>query len=504
MRGPFGEWIGQEAHRVKSGLSLPSALRHIAATNMACALVALLAGCNTNITGSYPAELTYPARSDRLVLEKPPDEQFYPDQPGTMEQVANKIGVSKEDGGIGGKAINPADAPAEKRQELNVQLRDYFGTPAEPTVTINEALATGILEDLNEDKDTFGVSEFKKENLESLKLDKDSLKEGSQLYRRYCLTCHGVAGDGRGPTGPWVNPHPRDYRQGIFKFLSTDPANLDDRKRKPHRADLHRTLVTGVDGTTMPSFALLLPDQLDNLVSYVIHLSIRGEVEAQVLQSLVPGGPVITDQKEGVELTAVDKLTRYHVKDIVGNWTRSNLAETVVKPALYDSNPDLQKNDDQRRFGPVNETERRESVRNGYLLFTNSTPETDPKPFAGVGACLRCHQDFGRQANFQFDQWGTLVRAANLTLSSYRGGRRPLDLYWRIYCGIGSHMPRTDLKREEADKEGNKVDKPDGKKYWDLVNFVLALPYPEMLPSDVRAKVYPPIIASGETQHASR
>src|SRR5205085_2022380 len=107
-----------------------------------------------------------------------------------------------------------------------------------------------------------------------LKLDRKTLEKGSAIFRKQCLHCHGLPGDGRGPTGPWVNPHPRDFRQGFFKFASTDPAI-----GKPRREDIRRTLLNGIDGTSMPSFHLLPADDLENLISYVIHLSIRGEAE---------------------------------------------------------------------------------------------------------------------------------------------------------------------------------------------------------------------------------
>ena len=47
------------------------------------------------------------------------------------------------------------------------------------------------------------------------------LKDGRNLYMQHCLHCHGVSGDGAGPTAKFLNPRPRDYRQGIFKFKST-------------------------------------------------------------------------------------------------------------------------------------------------------------------------------------------------------------------------------------------------------------------------------------------
>ncbi len=109
-----------------------------------------------------------------------------------------------------------------------------------------------------------------------------------------------------------------------------------------------------------------------------------------------------------------------------------------------------------------------ESIRRGYKLFS------DP---SGSASCIGCHQDYGRQVPFRYDKWGTLVRPMNLTLGVYRGGRRPIDIFWRIKRGIDpSGMPPTGVT--------------DDKDVWDVVNFVQALPYPQMLPEDVRDKIY--------------
>ena len=55
-------------------------------------------------------------------------------------------------------------------------------------------------------------------------------------------------------------------------------------------------------------------------------------------------------------------------------------------------------------------------------------------------------------------------------------GRRPIDMYWRLKVGIiPSNMPKFTGEEEEL---------------WHVVNFLQALPYPQMLPPDVRRKVY--------------
>ena len=69
---------------------------------------------------------------------------------------------------------------------------------------------------------------------------------------------------------------------------------------------------------------------------------------------------------------------------------------------------------------------------------------------------------------YKYDAWGTVVKPVDLTLGTYRGGRRPIDLYWRVHAGInGVTMPAssTNLTPEEI---------------WDLVNFMQVLPYPKM------------------------
>ena len=53
---------------------------------------------------------------------------------------------------------------------------------------------------------------------------------GKQLYRRYCVGCHGAKGDGQGENGVYMEPRPRDFTTGTFKCRSTPTGTLPDRK----------------------------------------------------------------------------------------------------------------------------------------------------------------------------------------------------------------------------------------------------------------------------------
>jgi mono/diheme cytochrome c family protein len=260
-----------------------------------------------------------------------------------------------------------------------------------------------------------------------------------------------LTGSGQGPTGAWVNPHPRDYRRGIFKFTSSkQPSGI----RKPRREDLVRTVTQGVEGTSMPAFGAqsnnkfgVLPEEhIQRLVSYVIHLSLRGEVEFDTMW--YHDTLQVDDQPATPAEFAADRL-----KTLAGFWTKAN--HELIQPGKYNV-----KQDDPQAL--------QASIKRGYDLFLAPT---------AVG-CIKCHMDFGRRNRFIYDAWGTVVKPRDLTEGIFRGGRRPVDLYWRITGGInGAGMP---------DASGTL--KPD--EVWDLVNFVQALPYPPMLPKEVRAQIY--------------
>lgn len=53
------------------------------------------------------------------------------------------------------------------------------------------------------------------------------LEKGKSVFMTYCATCHGEKGDGQGPVGKTLNPPPRDFNAGEFKYGGTDQDIFD-------------------------------------------------------------------------------------------------------------------------------------------------------------------------------------------------------------------------------------------------------------------------------------
>jgi mono/diheme cytochrome c family protein len=326
--------------------------------------------------------------------------------------------------------LTQAQLTPEKLQVLAGLLKPIFGTPAHPKVNVSQA---GL--DLPDDPELAG-------------LDETTLAEGSRLYRRFCIHCHGIVGDGRGSTGRWLNPPPRDFRTIWFKFRSTyDPSGA---LALPSREDLKRTIRQGIPGASMPSFALLSEDELEALVSYVIHLNIRGRTEHALGRILLESPSPSAGEAEAREVLPES------LQAIVSSWTTQRKKVKPVPPAPR---------------WPIIETastptEAAELMQRARDLFANK------------GACVQCHGIDGRgdprevpdNANRR-DFWGNPLRPRDLTQGVFRGGSRPQDLFWRIRLGIaGTDMPATEEK-QLSDEE-----------VWLLVNYVLDM-----------ARIQPPI-----------
>ncbi len=87
---------------------------------------------------------------------------------------------------------------------------------------------------------------------------------GRRIYRKACLACHGAQGDGNGPGARSLDPPPRDFTGGVYKFRSTPSGKL------PTDDDLYRTISQGVPGTAMPAWKRnLTSTELRAVIQYI-------------------------------------------------------------------------------------------------------------------------------------------------------------------------------------------------------------------------------------------
>ncbi|GAA5506569.1 cytochrome c [Novipirellula caenicola] len=356
--------------------------------------------------------------------------------------------------------------------DTSAVLEQAFGTPNQPKWPAN--LLSG------RDRTLLEV-----ERLERAAGPISSLQDGSHLglYREHCVHCHGLAGDGFGPTSLALNPYPRDFRRGVFKWKSTR------RNAKPTREDLRRTLIHGEAGTAMPSFSVLPDDELDALVDYVIYLSIRGEVERELLAAAVELGydetppeenlrlrmPSVSDAASAGDAQAASEgaeATREIIQEVIRSWVSAEDAVVEVPAAP-----------------PANDTD---SIERGRELFHGQ-----------IANCVGCHgpQGNGAAVTLDYDDW-TKEYSTRLGLTPtdrdamkpfrkagapkprpiiprrlqggvFRGGGDGETLYRRITQGVaGTPMPSLEVTETESGKGLT----PD--QVWDLVHYVQSLGKP--------------------------
>ncbi len=89
------------------------------------------------------------------------------------------------------------------------------------------------------------------------------IADGETAYATYCIGCHGATGDGRGEAAGFLDPKPRNFQLGEFKFSSREVGDL------PTDDDLRRTITNGLRGSAMPAFRFLPQRTVDGLIAYV-------------------------------------------------------------------------------------------------------------------------------------------------------------------------------------------------------------------------------------------
>ncbi|MGB8849356.1 MAG: cytochrome c [Candidatus Acidiferrales bacterium] len=118
-------------------------------------------------------------------------------------------------------------------------------------------------------------------------------RKGKDYYRRYCIGCHGIKGDGQGENAPYLDPKPRDFTAGTFKCRSTPTGSI------PLDVDLFETIKRGVDTTGMPSWRPLTDQQRVDFVAYIKTFSPRFKDEQPDAPVAIP--PETPNTQESVK-----------------------------------------------------------------------------------------------------------------------------------------------------------------------------------------------------------
>ncbi|MBC7968056.1 MAG: cytochrome c [Fuerstia sp.] len=290
------------------------------------------------------------------------------------------------------------------------------------------------------------------------------LSSGRMLYMRHCSHCHGTTGDSNGPTARYMTPKPRDYRNGVFKFTSTNDMS------KVSREDLSRIIKYGIPGTYMPSFLLMEDDEQHAIIEYVRFLSMRGEYERKLVAELSSDFSVealnsrlkkeekkADIQKELGEFLADDlkTLATSLGDDLAEIWSAAETEEAAIVPSV----PRIPDSPESRRRG-----------RDLYLSKTLNCADCHGIDGAGNGPQTIAFEKNPLKNDELYNEpglhdiWDNLNQPRNLQLGMYRGGRRPIDLFARIHAGInGSRMPSFKNTPHED--------------IWHLVNYVLSIPF---------------------------
>lgn len=264
--------------------------------------------------------------------------------------------------------------------------------------------------------------------------------DGGELYHFHCARCHGVNGDGNGPTP--MSPKARHFGYERFKFTDT----LNGLKQPQGAAgtlggipsdDVLVALVKrGIAGSPMPAFDHLSDGELKAVVGYVRTRFLRPE-----------------------RLLAARMATEL---------------EKAKKDEEFDPKKDW----------PPKKEKQDKWFAEAVADITTSEPCPLPAPFpeAKPGyeqraaalfnklGCLGCHGADGRgtiDPNRKNDN-GTVAYPRDFTAEIYKGGAEPEHLYRRIYLGIPGTPMKAFGKEATPDEIVDLVYYVKNKKFVDL------------------------------------
>jgi mono/diheme cytochrome c family protein len=241
---------------------------------------------------------------------------------------------------------------------------------------------------------------------------------GRVVYTKYCVGCHGEEGRGDGPASAFLDPLPRNFQSGKFKFRSTPSGEL------PLEADLVRTVTCGLPGSSMPGFPLVPEIERKDVVRYVLALARLGIAN-----------------RTAASLVADEGLTREQVRKERAAGLKAEAERTAAAVRRISVPPEVENSPG--------------SVARGHALFDKQ--------------CAACHGARGvgdGASSYTLRDWqNAAIRPRDFTTGVFRAGSTPEDVFIRIKTGLsGTPMPGyPNLKDDEI---------------WDMAHFILSLKDP--------------------------
>jgi cytochrome c oxidase cbb3-type subunit 2 len=165
--------------------------------------------------------------------------------------------------------------------------------------------------------------------------------DGPGLYQQRCSGCHGKSGQGDGPFAGLLDPRPRDFTAGRFKFRTTETGSL------PTDDDLAAGITNGLHGTSMPSWKPFLnPAQVGALISYLKSFSPRFSSEQPRPIEMGPELPMSPENSEAGRVVYQNlKCSACHGEDGKGtgaiaremkdDWGRPTHATNLAEPWAF-------------------------------------------------------------------------------------------------------------------------------------------------------------------------
>ncbi len=244
---------------------------------------------------------------------------------------------------------------------------------------------------------------------------------GKQVYAENCIGCHGQEGKGDGEAARFLNPVPRNFQKGKFKFRSSISGEL------PFEEDLLRTVTCGLPGASMPGFPLVLETHRKAVVNYVLDIALFGRVKVQLEAQA---------QEEG--MTRDQAVAKLKEMAPAARKTLLDGRKKVMVPEQPKTTPEM--------------------LEKGRQLY--------------VKQCANCHGDTGRgdgTSAYALRDWSDAeIRPRDFTTGVFRAGSTAQDIFLRMRTGLnGTPMPSSGENDETL---------------WAIVQHIISLKTPGTIP----------------------